>query len=110
MAGDGLMMRQLQTDIGIAMGTGTDVAIESAKITLSKEICKVVKAKKTESCSHEKYQSKLVLPSFIMYSEYQLRQEFYILFRSLLSPMIAALAMSFSSVSNHCQCLTTEKN
>jgi cation transport ATPase len=60
------------------MGTGTDVAIESAKINLSeRRFARIVKAK-TKSCSHEKYQSKLILAFITMYSEYQ--QEFYILF------------------------------
>jgi Cu2+-exporting ATPase len=71
MAGDGLMTPALaQADIGIAMGTGTDVAIESAKITLVKgDLQGIVKAKKL-SHAVMKISIKTYF-AFTMYSEYQ---------------------------------------
>jgi Cu2+-exporting ATPase len=84
-----------QADIGIAMGTGTDV-IESAKITLVKgDLQGIVKAKELSHAVMKNINHFFFF--FIMYSE-SIAAGFYILF-SLLSPMIAALAMSFSSVS-----------
>jgi Cu2+-exporting ATPase len=70
------------------MGTGTDVAIESAKITLVKGDLQGI-VKKTKSCSYEKHQSKLVLP-FYNYRNPIAAGVLYP-FGLLLSPMIAAL-------------------
>jgi Cu2+-exporting ATPase len=87
-----MMLRQ--TDIGIAMGTGTDVAIESAKITLVKgDLQGIVKAKEL---SHAVMI--LIKIYFLLYNVLGMIAVLYP-FWSLLSPMIAALAMSFSSVS-----------
>jgi cation transport ATPase len=74
------------------MGTGTDVAIESAKINLSerRRYGGIVKPK-TKSCSHENINQNLFFAFLYNVPEYPLQQEFYIRFSVLLSPMIAAL-------------------
>jgi Cu2+-exporting ATPase len=79
------------------MGTGTDVAIESAKITLVKAIYKGI-AKNLSHAVMRNIKQNLFFAFSIM-SEFPLPLAFCIHFGVLLSPMIATLAMSFSSVS-----------
>ena len=90
-----------QADIGIAMGTGTDVAIESASITLVKgDLQGIVKALNLSESVLKNIKQNLFFA--LIYNSVGVPVAAGILFPFfglLLSPMIAALAMSFSSVS-----------
>jgi Cu2+-exporting ATPase/Cu+-exporting ATPase len=90
-----------QADIGIAMGTGTDVAIESAEITLlSGDISKVLKAIKLS-----KFTMRAIKQNLFWAFAYNLvgiplaAGLFFPFFGILLNPIFAGLAMALSSIS-----------